>query len=122
MQLKAPNLFLSKIFSELLKFKCAKGCEKIISFKDVDEHYKNCKKKDFKEEYNEYVTQSESEKDDENDESIINNDIINEIIQKLLNFQIPISNLSSQKTIISELKQLSEKLNELFLKNQDLEI
>ena len=62
---------------------------------------------------------NEFEEDNENDESIINNDEINEIIQKLFNCQIQISNVSSQKTIISELMKLSEKLNELIFKNPD---
>ena len=58
-----PNLFLSKIFSQLLEFKCAKGCEKIISYKDVDDHYKNCKNENFKEKYYECATQLEDLKD-----------------------------------------------------------
>ena len=66
--------------------------------------------------------ENESEEENENDEMIITNDEINEIIKKLLNCQIQISNISSQKTIITELIQLSEKLNELFAKNQELEI
>ena len=65
---------------------------------------------------------NESNDDNENDDSIIISDVINEIIQKLLNCQIQMSNISCQKTIISELMKLSEKLNELFSKNQDLEI
>ncbi len=71
-------------------------------------------------EYNE--EENESEEENENDEIIITNDVINEIIKKLLNCQIQMSNISSQKTIISELIKLSEKLNELLSKNPDLEI
>ena len=66
--------------------------------------------------------ENESEEENENDEIIITNDEINEIIKKLLNCQIQISNISSQKTIITELMQLSEKLNELYAKNKELEI
>ena len=66
--------------------------------------------------------EDEFDEENENDETIITNDEINEIIQKLLNGQIQISNISNQKMIITELIKLSEKLNELFTKNQDLEI
>ena len=66
--------------------------------------------------------ENESEEDNDNDELIITNDEIKEIIKTLLNCQIQISNISSQKTIISELIKLSDKLKELFDKNQDLEI
>ena len=65
--------------------------------------------------------ENETEEENENDE-MITNDEINEIMKKLLNGQIQMSNISSQKMIIAELNQLSEKLNELFAKNQDLEI
>ena len=65
--------------------------------------------------------ENETEEENENDE-MITNDEINEIMKKLLNGQIQMSNISSQKMIITELNQLSEKLNELFAKNQDLEI
>ena len=66
--------------------------------------------------------EDEFDEENENDETIIINDEINEIIQKLLNGQIQITNISYQKMIITELIKLSEKLNELFTKNQDLEI
>ena len=66
--------------------------------------------------------EDEFDEENENDETIIINDEINEIIQKLLNGQIQITNISNQKMIITELIKLSEKLNELFTKNQDLEI
>ena len=53
------NLFLNRIFIELLKFKCAKGCDKIIPYKEVNTHYENCKKDDFKEKYLDSATQVE---------------------------------------------------------------
>ena len=87
--------------------------------KDEKTENKNSKIKEYNEEDNE---DNESNEENENEEEIITNDEINEIIQKLLNCQIQISNVSSQKVIISELKKLSEKLNELSIKNQDLEI
>ena len=60
-----------------------------------------------------------SECDEENEELILTNDIINESIQKILNCQIQISNISSQKTITKELNNLSEMFNEYFSKNQE---
>lgn len=69
------------------------------------------------EELNEENENSECE--EENEELILSNDIINESIQKILNCQIQISNISSQKTISRELIDLSEKFNEHFTKNQN---
>ena len=60
-----------------------------------------------------------ADSEEENEELILTSDIINDIIQKILNCQIQISNVSSQKKIIKELTNLSEKLNELFAKNQN---
>ena len=53
------NKFLVRIFSELLKFKCQKGCEKIISYKDIPTHFENCKNENFKEKYFECATKVE---------------------------------------------------------------
>ena len=53
------NLFLKKILNELLKFKCEKKCDEIISYKDINTHYENCKNEDFKEKYFESATQVE---------------------------------------------------------------
>ena len=60
-----------------------------------------------------------SECEEDNEELILTKDIINESIQKILNCQIQISNLSSQKTISKELINLLEKFNELFTKSQN---
>ena len=84
-----------------------------------DNNIKNEEKNNSKNESIE--EENESDEENENDE-MITNDEINEIMKKLLNGQIQMSNISSQKMIITELNQLSEKLNELFTKNQDLEI
>ena len=53
------NRFLNKIFAELLKFKCQNGCDEVISYKDINEHYENCKKEDFESKYYECATQVE---------------------------------------------------------------
>ena len=51
--------------------------------------------------------------EDNNNEKIIS-DEINEIIKKLLNYQIQISNISSQKIVISILEDLHQKIIEFF--------
>ena len=53
------NKFLIRILSELIKFKCQKGCEKIIPYNDVNTHFENCIKENFKEKYYESATQVE---------------------------------------------------------------
>ena len=110
------NLNTENVMGSIEKYRDKKKEENQNDSNNEEKNEKNNSQRASIEERN------ESEEDNENDESIINNDIINEIIQKLLNCQIQMSNLSSQKTIISELMKLSEKLNELFLKNPDLEI
>ena len=90
--------------------------------KDGNKNDLNNEEKNDKNNSKEESFEEEDEFDEENDNEIITNDEINEIIQKLLNGQIQISNISSQKMVTTELTKLSEKLNELFAKNQDLEI
>ena len=95
------------------------------SNKDVNKNNLNIVEKDENNNSKEESIEEEEDEFDEeneNDEIKITNDEINEITQKLLNGQIQISNISSQKMVITELIKLSEKLNELFTKNQDLEI
>ena len=50
------NRFLKKILNELIKFKCPKKCDEIISYKDMNSHYENCKNEDFKDRYYETAT------------------------------------------------------------------
>ena len=92
--------------------------------KDENKNNLNNEEKNEKNNSKEESAEEEDELDEENenDKAIITNDEINEIIQKLLNGQIQISNISSQKMVITELIKLSEKLKELLTKNQDLEI
>ncbi len=108
-----PNRFLSKIFSELLKFKCEKDCDKIIPYKDVNNHYKNCKKEDFKEKYYECATemeilkvQMENYKDIENELDEIkekNNDLENELDEIK----------EKNNDLENELDEIKEKNNDL---------
>ena len=53
------NKFLTRIFSELLKFKCQKGCGEIISYNNISTHFENCKNENFKEKYYESATKVE---------------------------------------------------------------
>ena len=53
------NKFLTRIFSELLKFKCQKGCDEIISYNNISTHFENCKNENFKEKYYESATKVE---------------------------------------------------------------
>ena len=59
-----------------------------------------------------------SDCEEDNEELILSEEIVNESIQKILNCQIQMSNISSQKTIIKELIYLSEKFHEYYEKNQ----
>ena len=102
------------IISSIEKDKNKEGKKDSLKNEEKNEKNKSCI--ELSEEEN------ESEEDNDNNEVIITNDEIKEIIKTLLNCQIQISNISSQKTIILELNKLSDKLNELFAKNQDLEI
>ena len=94
------NLFFTKIFSELLKFRCQKGCEKIISYKDINNHLEKCKNEDFKEKYYTCATQLE--------------------IYKVL-----VENLDDIKNELEESKErnqeLENELEELKQRNNELE-
>ena len=85
------NIFLNKIFPELLKFKCEKGCDEIIPYKEVNTHNKNCKKEDFKEKYFESATQVEILKIQIEDYKVMENELENiqngkrDFISKLIN-------------------------------------
>ena len=103
--------------------------------KSKEENTKNEKEKEEKEKEKEEVDNinnnnsmeeneedNESDEENENDELRRTNNEIKELTKKLLNCQIQNSNLSIQKTIITSLTQLSDKLNELLSKNPDIEI
>ena len=89
--------------------------EKNSEEKEDDIKLKEKPKNNDNEESEEENENSDCEED--NEELILTNDIINESIQKILNCQVQISNLSSQKTINKELVDLSEKFHQLFSKN-----
>ena len=96
--------------------------ESLINSIEKEKNGKNDKKEEKEKEKkndSEESIDEENEWKEENDDDIITNDFINETIQKLLNYQIQMSNNSSQKMISNELCKLFEKLNELFDKNQN---
>ena len=105
------NLFLNKIFSELLKFKCQKGCDEVISYKDIENHYKNCKKEDFESKYYESQTQVEILK-----VQIENyNDIQNELDQtqeRKEELENELEELKEEKSNLEDkIDELKERLN-----------
>lgn len=109
------NLFLNKIFSELLKLKCQKGCDEVISYKDIENHYKNCKKEDFESKYYESQTQVEILK-----VQIENyNDIQNELNQAKERKEELENELEEIK---EENSNLENKIDELKERINDLEI
>ena len=115
------NRYLKKIFNELLKFKCEKGCEEVISYKDVNTHYENCKNEDYKEKYYESATQVEilkiqieNYKDIENDLDQArerNNELENEIEE--IN--------ESKNNLENELEEIIEKKKDLENDIEDLQ-
>jgi len=109
------NLFLNKIFSELLKLKCQKGCDEVISYKDVNDNYENCKKEDFESKYYESQTQIEILK-----VQIENyNDIQNELNQAKERKEELENELEEIK---EENSNLENKIDELKERINDLEI
>ena len=112
---KILNLDEESIISSIEREKEKNKNENINNLKNdknENEKEKNNSVEEFEEEH-------ESDEENDNDELFITKDIINEITQKLLNCQIQMSNISSQKVINTELIKLSEKLDELFSKNQN---
>ena len=115
------NRFLKNIFSELLKFKCEKGCTEIIPYNEVNSHSDKCDKENFKEKYLECATkleiikvQLENYKDLENELDGVrgrNEELQNELDNtREENFELREKN--------DNLKNENEELNE---NNNDLE-
>ena len=108
------NLFLKKIFSELLKFKCQKGCDEVISYKDINSHYKNCNKEDFKSKYYESQTQVEILK--------VQIENYNDIKKELEQTQKRKKQLENElKEVIEEKRDLEDEIDELKERINDLE-
>ena len=128
------NKFLKRILNELLKFKCQKGCEEIISYKDVNNHYENCPKEDFKQKYLECATtveilklQIEDFNDIKNqlDEEKERNDELENQLEELREDKNELENelerLKFRKEESEELQELEELRSELDDKNELIE-
>ena len=126
------NLFLKRILNELLKFKCQKGCEEVISYKDVNNHYENCPKEDFKEKYLECLTtveilklQIEDFNDIKNqlDEEIERNkELENELeeIRETKNYELVEELRSELDDKKEEIEDLSNQIKALYKEKEDL--
>ena len=110
------NRFLNKIFSKLLKFKCQKGCDEIISYKDVNNHYENCKKEDFKSKYYESQTQVEILKVQIENYNDIQNEL-EEVKEEKNSLENKIDELNER---IDYLENEPNKLEDLQKDNEDL--
>ena len=109
------NKFLIRIFSELLKFRCQKGCDKIISYNDMNTHYENCEKENFKEKYYESATQVEILKvqvENLNDIQSELNDTKNDLEQAQERIEELEGELEEVKENRDEYKYNAEELNE----------
>ena len=124
------NLFLNKIFAELLKFKCKKGCDEIIQYQKVNTHNENCKKEDFKEKYFESATQVEILKVQIEDYKDMKNEFQernNELEEKFKNLKDEFYteeeydyNYDNYESIKEKIGILKDKLNEIInnIKNE----
>ena len=108
------NRFLKKIFTELLKFKCQKGCEEIISYKDVNIHYESCPKQDFQEKYYECATQVEILKVQIENYNDLQNEL-NEVKERNDELEYELNEKKERNN------ELEYELDEVKEKNNDLE-
>lgn len=122
------NRFLNKILSELLKIKCEKGCDEIISYKDVNNHNLNCVKEDFKEKYYDMATQVEILKVQVENYNDIKNELEdvkernNELENQLEEIKESKENLENEMDEVRENKrELEQYIEELEEKNDNLE-
>ena len=118
------NRFLKKIFSELLKFKCEKGCKEIIPYNEVENHSLNCEKENFKEKYLESATQIEILKVQMENYKDIQNEL-EQVRERNDELQNEIDEINDRKYEIENLKERNDELrnevDELREKNDDLE-
>ena len=106
------NKFLLRIFSELIKFKCEKGCEKIISYDEINTHFENCKNENFKDKYYEEATKVEILK--------VQMEDYNDLKEELENTKNELEEITEQKNDLENLleeaqdeqKRLDYELNE----------
>ena len=129
------NKFLNRILSELVKFKCEKGCEEIISYNDTSTHFENCKKEDYKEKYYECATKIEILKVQMEDYNDLNNELQetknelegvkernNELENELEEIKEEKENLNNDLEEVKENSyNLRNELNEVYDEKQELE-
>ena len=107
------NRFLNKIFSKLLKFKCQKGCDEIISYKDVNNHYENCKKEDFKSKYYESQTQVEILKVQIENYNDIQNEL-NQAQERKEKLENELEEIKEEKSSLeNKVDELNERIDDL---------
>ena len=100
------NKFLTRIFSELLKFKCQKGCDEIISYNNISTHFENCKNENFKEKYYESATKVEILK--------VQLEDLNDIKEELYQTKNALEDIKERNTELeNELEEIKERNTEL---------
>ena len=115
------NKFLTRIFSELLKFKCQKGCGEIISYNNISTHFENCKNENFKEKYYESATKVEILK--------VQLEDLNDIKEELYQTKNELEEIKERNTELeNELEEVKNdknyfenRNNELIEENEELE-
>ena len=123
------NIFLNKIFSELLKFKCAKECDEVIPYKEVNTHFEQCKKEDFKEKYFESATQVEILKVQIEDYKVMEEELEdiknekNDLFRKLkqeLDLDEDYDYYDEEYEIFEKIKELKTEIENLREENENL--
>ena len=107
------NKFLTRIFSELLKFKCQKGCDEIISYNNISTHFENCKNENFKEKYYESATKVEILK--------VQLEDLNDIKEELYQTKNELEEIKERNTELeNELEEVKNDRNDYENRNNEL--
>ena len=107
------NKFLTRIFSELLKFKCQKGCDEIISYNNISTHFENCKNENFKEKYYESATKVEILK--------VQLEDLNDIKEELYQTKNELEEIKERNTELeNELEEVKNDKNDYENRNNEL--
>ncbi len=107
------NKFLTRIFSELVKFKCQKGCGEIISYNNISTHFENCKNENFKEKYYESATKVEILK--------VQLEDLNDIKEELYQTKNELEEIKERNTELeNELEEVKNDRNDYENRNNEL--
>ena len=107
------NKFLTRIFSELVKFKCQKGCGEIISYNNISTHFENCKNENFKEKYYESATKVEILK--------VQLEDLNDIKEELDQTKNELEEIKERNTELeNELEEVKNDMNDYENRNNEL--